>query len=504
LSNQLRATIRDYAASLAGVAAMTCVIAAVPGADHTANVSLLYLMVVMGNAYWFGRNAAVFTSFLAVLSFDWFFVAPRYTFTVNDPDEWLALSVFLVTATVISQLTTTLNRHASEALRREQETTALAQASWAVASQVDHSQVLAEVLRRLTDVVGSEAVAIIAPGENSAPEIVASDYHSGASLPDFASGEERAKVTQRLATEQSPSWDSQTIYLPLAIEQRIVGVLYLRLREGQVVTPGQRRVVEALCNHAAVSLERHRLTQAEAQTQALAEADRLKTALLSMMSHDFRSPLAAIKTSVTGLLQVGAPWDAAAQRELLQGIDHETDRLNRMVGNILALSRLEAGAWRPQCETVSLAELVGAALESFSGEDNRRIVIDLDTAPAEIWLDMVQIVQVLHNLLENALKYSPAGSAVELSARQENERLVIEVSDLGHGLAPGEEEFIFQRFYRAPRWRESSLPGAGIGLAICSGLVEAHGGTLTAANRPKGGAVFRLMLPLHKDRIEQR
>lgn len=346
--------VGGYVASVVGVAAMTGLIAVVPGAQHTANVSLLYLLVVMGAAHWLGRVPAIFASLLAVSSFDWFFIEPRHTFTVTNPAEWLALGVFLVTAMVISQLSTLMRQ--------------------------------------------------------------------------------RAEV--------------------------------------------------------------------EAHAQALAEADRLKTALLSMVSHDFRSPLTSIKTGVTALLQDGPTWDAQAQRELLSGINQETDRLNRMVGNILALSRLEAGAWRPQCEAVSLIELVGAVLDAFGEEDNRRISVALDAAPDEADLDMVQIVQVLHNLVENALKYSPPASQVQLNVAREGEWLVIEVSDCGPGLAPDEEKLVFERFYRAPRWRESSLPGTGIGLAVCSGLVEAHGGKLSAANRAEGGAVFRVALPLKPDRAK--
>lgn len=344
-----------YILAVLGVALMTGLIAVVPGADHTANVSLLYLLVIIGVAYFCGRGPAVLTSFLAVLAFDWFFVSPRHTFTVSDPDEWLALCVFLVTAMVISQLTTLIR---------------------------------------------------------------------------------------------------------------------------------QRAVLEA---------------QAQAQTQALAEADRLKTALLSMVSHDFRSPLTSMKTSVTTLLQDGPAWDAASQRELLSSINEETDRLNRMVGNILALSRLEAGAWRPQCEMVSLDEVVGAALDSLDAAESQRIQVFLEGAPPEVCLDMVQIVQVLHNLLENALKYSPPGSPVQLRATQQENLVIIEVMDTGSGLAPGEEKQIFERFYRAPQWRESALPGTGIGLAVCSGLVEAHGGQLTASNRAEGGANFRISLPLRPD-----
>lgn len=504
-SNPTLAKLGGYAASIGGVAAMTALLLFVPGADRTENVSLLYLLVVMAAAHWVGRGPAVLASLLAVLALVWFFVEPRYTFTVGNPTEWLALGVFLMTAIVISELTATLHRHAEEARQREQQTAALAEASWAVASQVSHEQALVEVLRRLTDVVGCEACAIVTRNAPSSPEVVAAYANPaqvGTALPDFAGADQLVSLEKVFYDGRAVGWEGplrqdNSAYLPIALENRVLGVLYLRLREAQIISTEERRVVESLANLAAVSLERHRLTRAEAEAQALTEADRLKTALLSMVSHDFRSPLASIKTSVTGLLQEGLPWDAAAQRELLSGIDTETDRLNRMVGNILALSRLEAGAWRPQCEMIPLTEVIGTALGSFNEEENHRIRVELEAAPAEISVDMVQFVQVLHNLLENALKYSPPGSPVVLRAVQRGDAFSVEVADCGSGIAADEAAHLFERFYRAPRWRESASPGTGIGLAVCSGLVEAHGGSLTASNSAEGGAVFCVTLPLH-------
>jgi two-component system sensor histidine kinase KdpD len=261
------------------------------------------------------------------------------------------------------------------------------------------------------------------------------------------------------------------------------------------VTTEERRTVESLANHAAVVLERDRLFRTETQALALREADRLKTALLSMVSHDFRSPLASIKASASALLQDGAPLEPETQHDLLRGIDQSVDRLNRVVGNLLALSRLEADAWRPQAEPTDPAELVGAALASLSEEQNRRVQVRLDPACGDVLLDAVQMGQVLLNLVDNALKYSPAGSPVEVRAMRDARAFVLEVLDRGPGPAAGEEERIFERFYRAPGFRESAVPGVGIGLAVCRGLVEAHGGRLTARRRPEGGAVFRIVLP---------
>jgi two-component system sensor histidine kinase KdpD len=235
--------------------------------------------------------------------------------------------------------------------------------------------------------------------------------------------------------------------------------------------------------------------KAESRAQALAEADQMKTALLSMVSHDFRSPLTSIKASISTLLGEGNPVDAETQRSLLQGVDHETDRLNRMVGNILDLSRLEAGAWRPRKESTELSELIGAALDCFDASANARIQVEIDSRIHEIVADAVQMVQVVKNLVENALKYSPEASPIEIEVALGKDSLIIEVLDRGAGLPKGDEHQIFEPFYRAPGLKESSVPGLGIGLALCRGLVEANGGSLTARNREGGGAVFRVTLP---------
>lgn len=484
-----------YFAAVTGVALITTLIELIPDANHIANISLLYLVVVMGTAHRYGRGPAVAASLLAVLSFDWFFVAPRHTFTVNNPAEWLALAIFLAVAVAISQLTQNLQLRANQARQREHEMAALSQASWAVASQVSHEGALAEVLRQIINVTGSTAAAIVTSGHDAKLTPVAALRPAGSPAPDADEAAARDVLMQGdevvVPSQYGCAW-----YFPLRLEQRVLGVLYLCRNGSQPLAPEERRVIEMLANHVTVALERDRLARAEAQTSALIEADKLKTALLGMVSHDFRSPLAAIKASVTGLMQEdGQPWEAAAQRELLHGIDQETDRLNGMVGNVLAFSRLQAGAWRPQCEQVALSEVVGAVLDAFGPDDNRRIVVTVPADLPEVDVDSVQMVQVLHNLIENALKYSPRDSTVELGAWDDGASMVLEVRDSGYGLPSHEAERIFEPFYRAARWRESSLPGSGIGLAICRGVVEAHGGRLEAANRRAGGTVFRMTLP---------
>jgi two-component system sensor histidine kinase KdpD len=295
----------------------------------------------------------------------------------------------------------------------------------------------------------------------------------------------RATRDARQATPAPPA------FLPLIAQGRAVGVLYV-----QPVAPlshGERRLIESLANHAAVALARERLVQEAARVRGLEEADRLKDALLSMVSHDFRSPLASIKASITGLLQDEGEWDPAVRQELLAGVDQETNRLNRLVEDLLDLSRLEAGAWQPEREPCAVTDLVALALGLLTPEQDARVVVRVPEDLPAVSADAGQIGRVLWNLLDNALKYSEG--PVEVAAAAAGEVLILSVADRGPGLAPGEEEQVFAKFYRGAHFRESSVPGSGLGLSVCRALVEAHGGRLTAANRSGGGAEFRVELP---------
>ncbi len=479
------------------------------GADASiANIPMLYLLVVIGAALLLGRAAAILASIASFFSFDYFFVAPRYQLTVQEPAEWLALCIFLLTATVTGQLMALLRARAEEAQRRKLETAALAEASWAVASELDRDVALRKVLSRLAEIVRPEEAALLAPDDKGECHAIAK-YRAAGGGEEAALGIAGDAIKFVLAEGRSIGWDKSrhwqkalgeadrpsAAYLPIVTENQVLGVLYLRLPGTRRLVPIEMQVVDSLANHAAVLLQRDRLMKAQARAQALAEADRLKTALLSMVSHDFRSPLTSIKASVSSILEDGSPVDPEVQRGLLQGVVQETDRLNRMVGNILDLSRLESGAWQPLAEPTSVAELVGAALDCFGKEENERIHVELDRAVAEVTVDAVQMVQVLKNLLENSLKYSPPGSAVELATHWQDGLFVLEVLDCGPGLPRGDEQRVFEPFYRAPGWKESAVPGVGIGLALCRGLVEANGGHLSALNREGGGCVFRVTLP---------
>lgn len=233
-----------------------------------------------------------------------------------------------------------------------------------------------------------------------------------------------------------------------------------------------------------------------AQVEALRETNRLKSALLSSVSHDLRTPLSSIKASVTSLLQRDSTLEVTSQRDLLASINESTDHLNAIIGNLLDLSRITSGVWKPGKELNDISEVMGTVLDRFDEESNQRIDIDFPAELPPIPMDYVHIAQVLWNLLDNALKYSSSGTPVEVSARQDGGFVMVRVSDRGPGVPVSERERIFEKFYRARKHVESSLPGTGMGLAICKGIVEAHAGSIWVREDSGPGATFCFTLPI--------
>jgi two-component system sensor histidine kinase KdpD len=265
--------------------------------------------------------------------------------------------------------------------------------------------------------------------------------------------------------------------------------------EAQVFTKDEIRLLEAFADEAALAVDRDRLLEKASRVQALQQTDQLKSALLSAVSHDLRTPLASIKASVSSLLQDDVSWDEASRREFLSAIDEETDRLTRLVGNLLDLSRIEGGALRPEKDWYDIAELletVVARMERTLGGHQLQLTVADDVG--EVALDYVQISQVVTNLLENASHAAPAGTAIELIAERRGGEVEIVVEDEGPGIPAEERQRIFDKFYRLVSAGQKGS-GSGLGLAISKGFVEAHGGAIRAEAAPGGGARFVVTLP---------
>jgi len=485
---------REYGLAAAAVALATLLGFAMSPYLALTNLVMVYLLAALLVAARGRRGPALFASALGVLCFDFFFVPPRYSFAVSDTRYVLTFLVMFIVAVIISQLTTRLRTQAEAARLGEMRTAAMHALSRELATARGQDAVLQATVRHLAQVFGGDILALV-----PSPEGGLRSGASSAGLRELCEKERSVAqwvfATGRpagLGTQALPM--SEALFAPLIAAQGPVGVLRLqpRLKPGPL-DPEQALLLDAFAHQIGLALEADR--QAERAKAAFldAEKERLRSSLLSSVSHDLRTPLAAIIGSASSLLQGGGAPVGGKARELLENIQQEAERLARLVHNLIQATRLESGAVQLRKEPCSLEELVGSALERteklLAGRSiATRLPEDLPLVP----LDGILVEQVFVNLLENAARHTPAGAGVEVSARAEEKRVLVEVADHGPGLPLDALERVFEKFYHA----RSAAAGAGLGLAICRAVVEAHGGRIWAENRPGGGAIFRLALPL--------
>jgi two-component system sensor histidine kinase KdpD len=469
-----------------------------------ANLIMVYLLGTVLAAWRLGRGPSILVSVLSVAAFDFFFVPPYLTFAVSDTQYFVTFAVMLAVAIVISTLTTRVRAQAEASRQREQRTAALYAMTRELASHQGLDELLRATTRHIAEVFGSR-VAVFLPDSDGRLARRAGELGTG---PDDASELGVARWVQEhgqlagLGSATLPG--ARALYLPLRAARGTVGVLGLVPPSGEALaTPEQLHLLETFAAQTALAIERVALVEEAQQAHLRSETERLRNSLLSAVSHDLRTPLATITGSASALVEQEAGLDAAARRELAQAIQEEADRLNRLVHNLLEMTRLESGGVRVRKDWHPVEEVVGSALarvEKRLGE--RRVDIDLPPDLPLAPLDPLLIEQVLINLLDNAIKYTPEGSPIEISAAVEDRVLRVTVADRGPGFAPGEETRVFDKFYRGAA--AGTRSGAGLGLAIARGIVEAHGGRITAEPRPGGGALFRFTLPLASEPPEVR
>jgi two-component system, OmpR family, sensor histidine kinase KdpD len=294
---------------------------------------------------------------------------------------------------------------------------------------------------------------------------------------------------------------SEWFYLPLATARGTVGVLGLQSDAPEaVISPDQRRLLEALAGQAAVAIERTRLVREMEQARLLTETERLRDALLSTISHDLRTPLVSIIGAVSSLLTYGTTYDENTRRELLSTIQEEAERLNRFVANLLDMMRLESGALELRREWVDIGDVIGTALSRLVHSLSRyQLAVHVEPDLPMLCIDFVLVEHVLVNLLENAAKYSPPQTVIRVNARREKQSIVVEVKDEGIGVPTADVERIFDKFYRVQRGDRQGA-GTGLGLSICRGIIEAHGGRVAVRSRSPGkGTVFTVTFPIEKE-----
>ena len=473
---------------------------------HLANVSILYLVAVLVTASAFGRGPAVLASVAASLSFNWFFVEPYHTLVVARPEEWLTLMLFLLAAVITGQLAAAQRRQAQDAVLREREAQLLYDVMRLMA-EGGMDEALQSVAERLRSELGLAAVAIEV-GEDGGVRVrvgdaePATDARAGRVLldgrPPTAGGRASPSRWVRLVgSGKVPGRDEGLHVVPVRAQERRVGAIYLTPAQGQAArfTPVERRLLSAVSAQLGALVERIALQQRATEAEVLRRTDELRSALLEAVSHDLRTPLASIRTSAGSLLQHDVAWTEQDRREFAESIDQEAQRLDRIVGNLLDLSRIEAGSLRPEKDWHDFAglvdDVVGRLAPLFA--DHAISVIVPDDLPP-LHLDVVEMDQVLTNLLENAASHTPPGREVLVTTRLDRDRLLVQVEDNGPGIPAELLRRLFQPFVRATQ--VPGHKGAGLGLAIARGLVEAHGGRMWAENRPGGGAGFYFTMPV--------
>ena len=515
----LRGTpLRRLGGAVVAVAVLTGVMAPFRDQLGVLNVLLLYLLLTFVVALSGGLWPGVLCAVLGFLAFDVLFIPPYLTLSVAEPDHVLALFVYLGVAIVTARLVSGMRERTEEAVRESQRTALLAELNAALIGDVTLDAILARIAERVVTVYGAQASRVLVRGEDGElrtgahfpPEIGPDVDRTGLALAEWTL-EKRQPVGRSTrgrrivgaAKTQPPPLPvvggqarPDVLYLPIKTASRVVGVLEVIGRPGKGAFRAEdERLMTTFVDQAALALERARMSEEAAQAAILAQSDELKSALLAAVSHDLRTPLASIKASATSLLDQSVAWDVETRQDFLEAIDEETDRLTLMVGNLLDLSRIEGGALRPQKDWYDVDELIAdVRARTAARTEGRPVSIEVEPDLPLLRFDYVEIAQVLLNLIENAARYTPAGTPIAMGARRVSGAVDVFVRDEGPGILAEDQPRLFDKFYRAPS--AVAVNGTGIGLAISKGLVEAHGGRIWLDSAPGAGTVFRFTLPL--------
>lgn len=484
--------------AMASVIVGVCAAAAAIGQylhSSEANVVMLFLLGIVYVAYRYGRGPAIWAAIASVLCFDFLFVPPHFTFAVSDAQYTITFAVMLVIGITISTLTVRLSEQLAVAKSQEFRTASLFQLTKQL-SEMQGTDFLTTIAgQRLCEIFEGEAVLYtlrdgkldLRFGEKST---IAANANNVLVAQWAAEHEQMAGV----GTDTLPS--ATAFFLPLIGSQRTVGAIGVHCAdENRLLDPEQRRLLITCASLIALSIERDWSLVEAQEARVKIEAEELRSSLLSSVSHDLRTPLAAIAGASSDLLRQ-ATSEPASRRELLEMIVQESHRMNRLIENLLDMTRLESGAARPNREWHVLEEIVGSVLRRLSRElAQHQVKVQLPQSLPLVHLDDLLFEQVLLNLLENASRYTPARSEIELQAEQRGKKLFIHIRDNGPGIPVGSERSIFDKFVRAHGTISDGARGSGLGLAICKAIVQAHGGSISVENRSGGGAEFTLSIP---------
>ncbi|MFG1394250.1 DUF4118 domain-containing protein [Xanthobacter agilis] len=464
------------------------------------NLALVFLMGVLGAAVTAGLWPALYACFLSALAFNYFFLEPRYTLTIQDPESVLALVFFLVVAVTASNLMARVQRQAEAARQRARTTEDLYLFSKKLAGAGTLDDVLWATAHQIALMLKVRVVILLPEGDGLAvkagypPDDTLVEADIAAARWAFAHDHAAGRGADTLP-------GAKRLYLPLKSSRAALGVVGLdNDRQGPLLTPEQQRLFDALADQAALAIERIQLVADIDHAKRAAETDRLRSALLTSISHDLKTPLSAILGAAGTLRDYAGSMSEPDRVDLLATVIDEAERLNRFIANLLDMTRLETGAMQPNVSFYFAGDIVGAALRRASKILARHTIeVDIPADLPMLRVDAVLFEQVLFNLLDNAAKYAPAGSTVRIGGREEGKTLAFQVTDEGSGIPGSDLERVFDTFYRV-RKGDHVRAGTGLGLSICRGFIEAMGGTISVENRPdRSGAVFTIRMPIPAD-----
>ncbi len=434
--------------------------------DNTV-VALTYLLLIGWSASQWGRGPGIFAAFSAFLLLNFFFIPPLYVLSPPSLPEFLVLGAFLLVAfAAVWRIEVGL----THVRARERDAIHLYELSAALASQRSQDAIARTLTERVHQLLQADQAQVVIQPEASQPPLVLS-----------------------APARASPGARPDHV-LPLLAARGLLGEIRF-WRKAAPLRPAEERLLQTIATQGALALERAMLAQAETRAKVLEETDRLKTAMLSSVSHELRTPLVTIKAAATSLNSGEVAWESPARAELLTAVEEEVDHLNRLVGNLLDMSRIEAGVLRPQRQWNVLPEIIGSVLQRLRrATAGYQLEIDAPDDLPFVPVDYVQIEQVFSNLISNSLKFAPRGSTIRIRANAPNGQWMrVQVSNQGPPIPANDVARIFDKFYRATVARQ--ITGSGLGLTICKGLVEAHGGRIWAENTGEGVAI-NFTLPL--------
>lgn len=491
LSTGMSSSKNGYAWALVFCSAIT--VAAIPLIGHLdlANIVMLFLLAVVLVAMRFGRGPAVLAAFLSVALFDFFFVPPRLSFTVNDVQYLVTFAVMLAVALITGQLAAGLRRQADLASLKEQQTRALYEMARDLAGALTLLQVL-DIVRRFLHAEFALDVALFLPDEQD-------------NLKPVAQLDSPLHIEQRfvlIAFDQGEPVEDYSLsgygygagYFPLKAPMRVRGVIvFVPNSQNAAAVREQKALLETLASVVAIAVERLHYVEVSQSTQLQIVSERLRSSILSALSHDLRTPLTAL-VGLADTLTLNRPPLSGEALETAEAIREQALRLSSLVGNLLDMARLHAGRVTLRKEWQLIEEVIGASIQLLGRSlENHSVHVVLPKEMPLVEFDAVLIERVFCNLLENAAKYAPPDSVIEITGNMKNGRIEVSVCDHGPGFPSGRQDALFEMFVRGVA--ESATPGVGLGLAICRAIVDAHGGTIVAENRPQGGACVSFTLP---------